>query len=139
MTYAAGTSVPVERTRAEIERTLARFGATGFAYATESGRAMIGFQTAERRIRFVLPLVPPKHMNQKQAEQMIRSRWRALLLSIKAKLEAVESGIETFDEAFLSHVVMPNGQTMAEHALPYIREAYSTGKMPPLLSFGNQP
>jgi hypothetical protein len=30
---------------------------------------------------------------------------------------------------------MPNGQTMAEHSLPYIKEAYSTGKMPPLLSF----
>ena len=135
MTYAASTSVPVDRTRSEIERTLMRYGAKGFAYGTEADRAMVGFQTAERRIRFVLPLVRSQQQSQAQYDQMTRSRWRALLLSIKAKLEAVESGIETFDEAFMSHIVMPNGQTMAEHSLPYIREAYSTGKMPPPLSF----
>jgi len=135
MTYAKKTPVPADRTRGEIEQTLSRYGATGFAYGTEIGRAMIGFQTKERRIRFVLPLVPPQHATQDQAAQFVRSRWRALLLSIKAKLEAVESGIESFDEAFMSHIVMPNGQTMAEHSLPYIKEAYSTGKMPPLLSF----
>lgn len=136
MTYASETRVSESNTRGEIERTLARYGATGFAYGTEVGRAMIGFQTAERRIRFLLPLVSPKKVTEKQHAQFVRSRWRALLLSIKAKLEAVESGIETFDEAFLSHIVMPNGQTMAEHALPYVKQAYQTGKMPPLLTFG---
>lgn len=135
MTYASETRVPAQQTRVEIERTLARYGATGFAYGSEVGRAMIGFQTKDRRIRFMLPLVPPERMTEKQADQFIRSRWRALLLSIKAKLEAVESGIETFDEAFMSHIVMPNGQTMAEHTLPYIKEAYASGKMPPLLTF----
>ncbi|WP_242394821.1 hypothetical protein [Anaeromyxobacter oryzisoli] len=33
--YAQGTSVPMERSRAEIERTLVRYGASGFAYAWE--------------------------------------------------------------------------------------------------------
>jgi hypothetical protein len=135
MTYANKTSVAPEKSRAEIEKTLSRYGATGFAYGTEIGRAMIGFQTKDRRMRFLLPLVPPQRATQAQAEQFVRSRWRALLLSIKAKLGAVEAGIESFDEAFMSHIVMPNGQTMAEHSLPYIKEAYSTGKMPPLLSF----
>jgi hypothetical protein len=137
MTYAADTTVPVERSRAEIERILGRYGATGFAYGSETSRAMIGFQTKDRRVRFVLPLMPPSRCTEKQAAQFMRSRWRALVLAIKAKLESVEAGIETFDEAFMSHIVMPNGQTMAEHALPYVRDAYQTGKMPPLLSFGS--
>jgi hypothetical protein len=135
VTFASKTKVPANQTRIEIERTLARYGATGFAYGSEIGRAMIGFQTKDRRIRFLLPLAPPTRMSEQQTDQFVRSRWRALLLSIKAKLEAVESGIESFDEAFMSHIVMPNGQTMAEHSLPYIKEAYSTGKMPPLLTF----
>lgn len=135
MTYARDTEVPADRSRAEIERTLERYGATGFAYGSEIGRAMIGFQTKERRIRFVLPLAPPPQSAEKQAAQFVRTRWRCLLLAIKSKLESVESGIETFDEAFMPHIVMPNGQTMAEHALPYVKEAYSTGKMPPLLTF----
>jgi hypothetical protein len=136
MTYAAESKVPVSRSREHIERMLRRYGATGFAFAMEPGRAMIGFQTDERRIRFVLPIPRNAQESQKDYEQKERSRWRALLLSITAKLEAVESGIETFDSAFMSHIVMPNGQTMAEHSLPYIEQAYATGKMPPLLSFG---
>lgn len=135
MTYAIKTKVPAQQTRVEIERTLSRYGATGFAYGSETGRAMIGFQTKDRRIRFLLPLVPPPRSSEQQADQFVRVRWRALLLSIKAKLEAVESGIESFDEAFMSHIVMPNGKTMAEHALPYISEAYASGKMPPMLTF----
>lgn len=33
--YASSTSVPMERSRLEVERTLQRYGATGFAYAWE--------------------------------------------------------------------------------------------------------
>lgn len=40
-------------------------------------------------------------------EAEVRRRWRALLLCIKGKLEAVESGITTFEEEFLAHLVLP--------------------------------
>jgi hypothetical protein len=33
--YAEGTSVPMDRSRIEAEKTLMRYGATGFAYAWE--------------------------------------------------------------------------------------------------------
>src|SRR5262245_44396717 len=70
----------------------------------------------------------------KEWEQACRQRWRALALAIKAKLEAVESGIATFEEEFLAYVVMPDGQTVGQHVLPNVERAYSTGQMPPLLS-----
>ena len=66
-------------------------------------------------------------------EQSTRQRWRALLLVIKAKLEAVESEITEFESEFLAHIVMPDGATIAEHTLPMISKAYETGKMPKLL------
>ena len=50
----------------------------------------------------------------------MRQRWRALALCIKAKLEAVECGITSFEEEFLAHVVMPNGQTFGKLALAQI-------------------
>lgn len=52
---------------------------------------------------------------------------------IKAKLEAVESGISTFDTEFLGHLVLPNGQTVADAVVPRVVEAYETGAMPALL------
>jgi len=69
-------------------------------------------------------------------EQNVRQRWRALLLSIKAKLEAVDAGISTIEQEFLPFVVMPDGRTFSDHVLPQIESIASTGKMPKLLTAG---
>ena len=131
MTYAATTKVPIEQTRNEIERTLARYGAKRFAYFTEAGRAIVVvFEANDRRIRFDLPV--PEGDSDKE-NQGRRQKWRALLLCIKAKLESVESKIESFETAFLGHIVLPNGRTVAEEIQPSIATAYSEGKMLPLL------
>jgi len=135
VTYAAKSMTPVAATRGEIERTLARYGASHFAYGSSPGKAVIMFEAHSRRIKFVLPLISPAGTNEKQQGQFERSRWRCLLLSIKANLETVESGISTFETEFMPFTVLPNGSTVSEHTLPYIKEAYGSGKMPPLLGF----
>ena len=66
-------------------------------------------------------------------EQATRQRWRALALVIKAKMEAVESGISEFEDEFMSNIVMPDGKTVAEHARPLIESAYRSGKVTALL------
>lgn len=148
-TYASDTSVSSEKSRNEIERTLARYGATSFAYGWEQERAMVGFVADDRQIRFVLPLpnredrefthTPSRGNRRSDAqieaayEQAVRQRWRALALVIKAKLEAVESGIVTFEEEFAMHMVLPNGTTVGDWVVPQIAESYATGKMPPAL------
>jgi hypothetical protein len=71
--------------------------------------------------------------NSEKEQKAQRQKWRALLLCIKAKLEAVESKIETFEEAFLAHVVMPDGKTVGDHTLTAIAVAYEGKDMPPLL------
>lgn len=126
MAYAEQTKVPVEQTKAEIERTLVRYGADRFAYFTEAGKAVIVFEAKDRRLRFDLPL--PSGDGDKE-QKVRRQKWRALLLCIKAKLESVASGIESFEEAFLAHVVLPNGQTVADHIAPRIAESYEGNKM----------
>src|SRR6185369_12608662 len=125
--FAATTSVSAEQTRTEIERTLSRYGATSFAFYSSHGRAMIAFEAHNRRILFELPL--PNDKNENKRAQAIRQRWRALLLVIKAKLEAVESKITTFEDEFMAHIVMPDGQTVASHIKPRIAEAYAGGQM----------
>lgn len=112
--YAADTTVSTENSRAEIERTLRRYQADAFAYGWDGNKAMIQFDAQDRRIRFVLPLperddpsftrTPGRGLTrnaeaaERAWEQGCRQRWRALALCIKAKLEAVESGISTFEE-----------------------------------------
>ncbi len=119
MPYAAKTRVPAERTRAEIEELVRRHGATSFASAWDdtSRRAQIEFVISNRRIRFGM------QMPEEQHAQQLRSRWRSLMLAIRAKLESVKTGIESFDEAFLAHVVMKDGRTFGEITLKQLEFA----------------
>jgi len=144
--YAERTEVPADRSKSEIEKILARYGAEGFAYMTDAKRAAVAFQANNRNVRFILPLpdfsevtkTPKGRARREQVAdqayaQEVRRRWRALALSIKAKLETVESGIAEFETEFMPYVVMPNGKTVAESVAPMIDEAYKSGRMPKLL------
>ncbi len=147
--YASNTSVSASKSRDEIERTLSKYGATSFMYGWEGGAAVIGFRMMGKMVQFMLQM-PDKESyefkytpSQKQRrstesqekawEQATRQRWRAFALIVKAKLEAVESNITTFEEEFLAHILLPNGQTAGDYLLPQIQKAYDTGKMPPML------
>ena len=146
--YAEKTSVASGRSRAEIEKTLSRYGASGFMYGWQEDTAVVAFEMQARRVRFDLPMPDrrdpeftrtptgrSRSRTQSEAayDQAVRQRWRALALVIKAKLEAVESGITEFEEEFLAHIVLPGGQTVGHWMLPQVAHAYETGKMPQLL------
>lgn len=65
---------------------------------------------------------------QDMANQSARQRARALMLVVKAKLESVESEVETFEQAFLANVVMADGATLYERVSEPIALEYQTGK-----------
>lgn len=131
MPYAVDTKVPAARTRQEIETlVVGKRKAKKFASALEDDRAVIAFELNDRRLVFRLPL-PKKN------EQDIRSRWRGLLLCLKAKFESIDRGTESFDEAFLSHVVMPDGRTVAEHVAEGVSLAYQGRAIPLLPDYSN--
>lgn len=54
--YAADTSVAADRSRAEIEKTLIRYGADGFGYGWEGDRAVVTFRMGGRMVRFMLSM-----------------------------------------------------------------------------------
>lgn len=156
--YAESTSVSSSASQQEIERTVSRYGARSFMYGRDDDRglAVVAFLVNERQVRFLLPMPDPKsreftytpergiRRSDAQAEAMyeqaIKQRWRALALVIKAKLEAVETGIVSFEEEFGMHMVLPSGRTVAEEVLPAIETAYATGQMQPLLpDYSNGP
>lgn len=146
--YAETTSVPPERSRAEIERILIRYGAEGFLFGYDQGRSMVAFRMRGRQIRMFVPQPDPNSTEitktptgryrspsarQDAYDQATRQRWRALVLYVKATLEAVESGVTTLEAAFLPHIVLPSGATVGEWVEPQIEHVYETGDMPALL------
>jgi hypothetical protein len=153
--YVRGASITSAASRVEIQDMLTDYGATGFRCGWEEGRAAIAFTAGERRFRFVLALpgsadlagsvgdrLQPRRQGTgtKSAEEQARWCWHRLSLLIRAKLEAVASGIVSFDQEFLAYMVLPGGDTVFQDAAPAIGTAYATGVHTGLLrQDGRQP
>lgn len=120
MAYAEGTTVPESKSRGEVEALLRKHGAGAMVVASDETRVII--RTVHTgsgwHLEFTLPLptvddFPAKGRNNKAIDREARvakerrRRWRALLLCLKAKFEAIETGITTFEEEFLAHTIVP--------------------------------
>jgi len=152
--FAKSTEVAVDKTRAEIEHVLRKYGADAFGYALDGAHAKIAFRLQGRYFRFALTLPPADRADfqtykqgsstflraagvaEKLWEQECRSLWRALLLVIRAKLEAVAAGITTLEDEFLSSMVLSDDSTVGETMKPQIEEHYRLGGPPRLMLDG---
>jgi len=147
--FAVRTTVPVDKSKAEIERLVSRYGATGFASGWQGPRAIIQFVCRGRHTRFTmeLPDRTERRFTQKTTgygarsetaaqalwDQACRQKWRALTPLVKAKLEAVDANIASFEEAFFADIVMPDGRTVYESAREPVAPAYASGRPVALL------
>lgn len=142
--YASGSEVPVQRSRAHLEQLLQAHGAEGFAYGWTAEHDRVEFVWQGQRVRFTLPrpkkdrftLTPSGlQRSERQVQTAMdgedRRRWRALLLVVRAKIEAVESGISIFEEEFLAFIVMPNERTVGEILVPQLRDGTISRKLLP--------
>ncbi len=122
--YAAQTTVPVSQSRAELERTLERYGASAFGTMREGETATVLFKIdgSPCRITFKQPEEDPKEC---------RRLWRVLIITVKAKLESVDAGISTVREEFMANLVLPNGHTVSEWAGPQL-ERFAEQDLPML-------
>jgi len=144
--YASNTSVSVPQSQVEIQTILRRYGAKRFGTMEDKEYAYVMFEYKGLmiQIKVSMPCLEDhsntptgRERNESQAkialEQAIRQRWRALILAVKAKLEAVESGISTIEQEFMAFVVMPDGKTLSDHIIPKLTEIAQTGKMQKML------
>lgn len=145
--YAEGTSVPIEKTKAELERLLTKHNAEQVAVMSDNktGESLLVCKLGGRMLRFEVLDPDPNDFQKTPAGRRRekggiarevaaerRRRWRALLLILKAKLEIIASGDSSIDREFLGSVYLPSGETMEQAMRPHLDAAYSTGKMPAL-------
>lgn len=140
--YASTTLVSVERSRAEIERVLERFGADCFGYEKRRMEIIIRFTYRRVTVQMSMPVLPqddqqfiytPRDRKRSKAgalvewQREVRRRWRSLCLVIKALVVGVEDGVLRFEEAFLPYIVWGSGLTTAEMLLPAVEKALEAG------------
>jgi hypothetical protein len=143
--FATGSDVPVSRSRDHLEKVLHAHGAQGFGYGWTHTHDRVEFVWRGQRVRFTLPRPTREQFahtpsgRTRSRERAIdtaldaetRRRWRALLLVVRAKLEAVESGIAIFEEEFLAFIVMPNDRTVGEILVPQLHDGTIGRKLLP--------
>jgi hypothetical protein len=130
--FAEDTKVPVSQTRAQIEVLLRKVDARRIVTMDEFLEVVVMFNLDGRLIK-LRKEVPGDADDQRRC-----AIWRALLLVVKAKTEAVAQGITSVEQEWLAHVLLPDGQTVGQWIEPQLRDAYDTGAMPtnPLLLEG---
>ncbi len=158
MKYAEKTSVSVSRSTEEIRALVMKHGAKQFGLMEVEKRAVVSFALHDRNVMFEVVLPDralfkfkkrqnwrgPEERSATEQEKLFaqacRAQWRALLLTIKSKLVSVDAGVETFEEAFLAHVIVPGTEghvRFSKLATQYIAAAYSGGPSMPLLGSGS--
>ncbi|MEG3167524.1 hypothetical protein U1737_04870 [Sphingomonas sp. LB3N6] len=120
MAYAERTTVPYDKTIRDIIALVKKAGAVQVGQMEEGERLTIVFGLDDRQIRFCVAWE-----NTPSAQ---RQRARALLLVVKAKLESVASGVETFEQAFLANIVLSDGKTVHERVSDDLRLEYRQGQ-----------
>ena len=150
--YATGTDVPVTRSKTELNAYLEKIGATKILLGADKdlGVDVIMFEVNGRPVKLevhtpsaseVQATPTGKRRNgeplQHAIEAETRRRWRALILMLTAKWEAIQSGIATFEAEFLPYTMLPNRQTVAEYLEPQVKDIIEHRKMPPMLPWGD--
>lgn len=134
MAYAERTTIAFDKSISEIMAMLRKCGAAQFGQYEQPQGFTIQFSKDDRLVRFAVQF--PEAPTVAKTEQAKRQRGRALFLVIKAKLESVESKVETFEEAFLANVVMADGKTLYERVKAPIALEYQSGVSSPLMLEG---
>lgn len=123
MNYASGTVVTERESRTELVGLLERHECSDVQCGlNQKGAAVVKFTYRGRMVRLLVPM--PESGNRERPR-----RWRVLILLLKAKLEAVSSGISTFDAEFLSYIAMPGGVTVGQMMATKVSEAYEAGRV----------
>ncbi len=150
--FAEGTTVNAGRTKGEIEDMLTSRGIEQFGSLADKKSATVMF--SYRGLTYKITIDLPDREDQKFSTYMrgsiryerephvadklwsdeVNRKWRALAAVIKAKLIAVDEGITTFEDEFLSHIVTDNGDTLGARMIPQVKAAALEGRMPSALA-----
>lgn len=136
--YAQGTSVPVERSIAELKRTCEKYGATNFGFLQNDEKTAVFFKYLGRLYRMDLHFGCPASRNKTLDEERKlkaeeRRKWRVLILTVKAMFESIENDVLDGHLLLQPFTVLPDNTVLGERLSDSIEQAYLTGNMPPLL------
>lgn len=138
------TAVPSGRSQEHIRNLLYKYGASGIQFTDQIKEKKIQMRFMYEikeviddkpsaiyfvRIEAQVPYFTTGNISAAEAkrrDQNLRAAWRAIYWALKSRMESIDYGIETFEQAFLAHFeagVDAHGRslTVGEHLIPRLR------------------
>jgi len=134
--YAKNTTVAVSRSKVQVQDLLTNYGIEEFFFGTSPRGDGIGFKYEGKVYKHNVPMPDPDdYRTDNQYKQAVRQRWRIFYMSLKMKLEEIQSGGVTFEDQFLAMMTLPNGTTVGDFMrLPENVAMLQKSEMPKLLT-----
>ena len=155
--YAEGTTVPAEKSQAEVNAILKKHGATHIMTGEGPEATLIQFKLNDRMFRFGVNRATADEMRARyiaestygdwqaqrsadridwpgRAAQEWRRRWRARVIWLKSLIEFTDD--VPLEQSMLANLVLPDGRTFDEWSAPQVEAMYASGHMPPMLGDG---
>lgn len=122
--YAEGTTVPVEKSRAEMVGTLGRFGVRKFGWDMQDDADILMFEITGKSYRMAILRPSPDDVpyNPRVDKKILLERewmrrWRANATMLKMRLEFAESGDSTAEVELLPYLLLRDGTTLGQAVL----------------------
>lgn len=134
--YAKNTTVEVSRTKVQVQDLLINYGIDEFFFGTSSRGDGIGFKYKGKVFKHNVPMPSPNdYRTDSGYKQAVRQRWRIFYMSLKMKLEEIQSGGITFEDQFLAMMALPDGTTVGDFMrMPENIARLQKSEMPKLLT-----
>lgn len=134
--YAKNTTVPVARSKTQVQELLVNYGIDEFFFGTGPRGEGVGFKYEGRVYKHNVPMPNKDDYNyETQYKQAIRQRWRIFYMSLKMKLEEIQDGGISFEDQFLAMMTLPDGSTVSDFMkLPENIAKLNKAEMPKLLT-----
>ena len=129
------TNIRPEKSQADITRELNRYGICEVQHTIQKDIFSVAFRVDLEEVSFPLMVrIDVPYDKNKDTEDRIgwkkqRVLYRVLFYYTKALLNTWDSGLKTFTEIFMPHLVMPGGGTVEQMLLPKLQKAIEEGKI----------
>jgi len=130
--YAAGTTVPVNRSKADLEKICIKYGAKNFSVLQNDFLTAIFFKYHDRVYRFDMDMGKIKIAktgnqvnDKKKFEAEERRRWRVMVITLKAMFESVENEVMDYELLFQPYTVLPDNTIIGHRISKQIDQLYA--------------
>lgn len=109
------TAVDSYKSQGDLDRLMSRYGVEATRWSTYPG--LIRFEFQLNRLGYRIDVPVPAGRTDRESEQLRRERARVMFYYVKAKMNAVETGVGDIAREFLPYMITGTGRVLGDEVI----------------------